>query len=103
MCVCAMYSVCVQCIVCVCWVCVHVCVTMHVTMLLEVSNAAICYLTTIVLWGAVGSNIRFLVFKTLCETADIHTIEKYQTNLSVSIVLSSKKYAKASATDKLNT
>jgi len=50
---------------------------MHVTMLLEVNNAAICYLTTIVLWGAVGSNIRFLVFKTLYETADIHTIEKY--------------------------
>ena len=57
-------------------VCVCVCVCDHVTMSLEVSDAAVCYLKTIVLWGAVGSKIRFPVFKTLCEAADIHTIKK---------------------------
>jgi len=45
------------------------------------------------------------VFKTLCEAADIHTIKKKKQSkyLSVSVVLSSAKYAKASTTDELNT
>jgi len=75
MCVCAVYSVCVYVrvlcvrVVCVCvcvccvYVCVCVCVCDHVTMSLEVNDAAVCYLKTIVLWGAVGSKIRFPVFK----------------------------------------
>ena len=84
MCVCMCVCECVY-----ACVCVRVCVCDHVTMSLEVTDAAVCYLKTIVLWGAVGSKIRFLVFKTLCEATDIHTIKKkkkpskYQTNLSV--------------------
>ena len=116
MCMCAVYSVCVLCVcvrVCVCMcVCVRVCACVcvcarvcdHVTMSLEVNYAAVCYLKTIVLWGAVGSKIRFPVFKTPCEAMDIQNKnKKFRTNLSVSVVLSSAKYTKASAMDELNT
>jgi len=69
-----------------------------------VNVTAVCYLKAIILWGVIGG---FQCSKLSVKQQTFIQLKKkqskYQANLSVSVVLSSAKYAKASTTDELNT